>query len=84
MSDKPNITYPCPWTYRIIGESTDQIKKAIETLIPDRDSYNLKMGNISSKGNYVSLYLNIVVISEKEKDHYKSALLKSDGVIIVI
>jgi len=84
MPDKPHITYPCPWTYRIIGDSPDLIKKAVEDLLPDGDSYDLKMGNISSKGNYVSLYLNIIVISEKQKDHYKSVLMSSKGIRIVL
>jgi len=84
MSDKPHISYPCPWTYRIIGDNSDLIKKAVEKLLPDRDSYVLKTGNISSKGNYVSQYLKIIVTSERQKDHYKSVLMASEGIRIIL
>jgi putative lipoic acid-binding regulatory protein len=84
MPDKPHITYPCPWTYRIIGERSENIIQAVEEIIPDRDSYDLIKGNVSKHGNYVSLYLKIIVLSEKQKDHYKSALMKSKGIIIVL
>jgi len=84
MTGKPTITYPCTWTFRIIGKNPSAIKHAVSTLIPNMDSYSLKPGNTSKKGNYVSWHLTLVVLSEDQKNTYKKDLLKQPCIHFIL
>jgi len=84
MPGKPKITYPCSWTFRIIGENSHVIESAVASLIPNADSYSLKPGNISKKGKYVSLHLHVVVLSDEQKNSYKQFLLKQSGIHFIL
>ncbi len=84
MPNKPKIIYPSPWTFRIIGDNETVIKKTVESLLPDKDSYDLQPGNVSKKGNYVSWHLNVVVLSAKQKDACQEFLLKQSGIHMIL
>ncbi|MDK2976236.1 MAG: hypothetical protein PWP06_711 [Candidatus Marinimicrobia bacterium] len=84
MTGKPTITYPCTWTFRIIGKNPSAIKNAVSTLIPNIDSYVLKPGNTSKKGNYVSWHLTLIVLSEDQKNTYKQNLLNKPGIYFIL
>lgn len=81
-SKKPNIDYPCDWNYKIIGTDMDEMIKAIEGAVI-RMKYEIKSSNVSSNGNYFSLNLKVLVISEVIRDIIFAKLEASKSVKIL-
>jgi len=63
---KPEISYPCQWQYKLIGEERTAILAVIEQTV-DIARCQIVEGNASSSGKYLSLNLEIEVISEAER-----------------
>lgn len=82
ITGKPDITYPCEWEYRIIGEDEMKVKEAVFEIAPRK--YDLQEKNKSSKGRFVSLHLKIIVNSEEERNQIFSALCKHKEIKMVI
>ena len=61
---KPDISYPCRWEYRVIGEDrqtlTEVIFDACAPAIPD-----IELSNVSSRGRYYSLNATLTVDNEE-------------------
>lgn len=61
---KPDISYPCRWEYRVIGEDrqtlTEVIFDACAPAIPD-----IELSNTSSSGRYYSLNATLTVDNEE-------------------
>lgn len=60
---RPDIDYPCPWHYRVIGRDGLTLCAVIATILGDR-SYRVANGNASSSGKYQSVDVEVVVDSE--------------------
>lgn len=82
-SKKPEINYPCSWNYKVIGTNVDEMIKAIEESVIGME-YEIKSSNISSKGNYVSLNLQVYVTSEAIRDIIFAKIEASDYVKMVL
>jgi putative lipoic acid-binding regulatory protein len=63
---KPDIAYPGPWTYRIIGEDEARMRAAVVEVVGVVD-YTLELSNQSSGGRYRSLELELVVVDEAHR-----------------
>lgn len=81
--DKPEIHYPCQWTYTVIGVDEDSIKKAARDVCEGK-VYNLEHSNNSRKGNYVSYQLVVVVNSYEERKEYFNRLKNHKSLKMVI
>ncbi|WP_295737598.1 DUF493 domain-containing protein [uncultured Helicobacter sp.] len=79
---KPNITYPCKWEYRIIGKDEKKLRELIFEIMPRE--YEVKFGKNSAQGHYVSLYVEVEVLSEKERNEIFATLQKSQEVKMVL
>ncbi len=66
QQEKPDITYPCQWSYRIIGTDEAPIKNSVEALVTSKN-YKLESSNKSSSGKYVSMALSLIVDTEDER-----------------
>jgi uncharacterized protein len=64
---KPQIDYPCKWSYKIIGDNIKEMVSAVEEVMVDLE-YDLTPSNISRKGKYFSLNIIVVVPSEVMRD----------------
>lgn len=72
---KPDITYPCPWSFKVIGTDEEDVRRAVKITLAvcldpgsgDRP-YELGLSRQSRHGNYVSLNLTLEVRSEAERD----------------
>ncbi len=64
--NKPEITYPCEWHYRIIGTVEGPMRKAAESVALGKQ-YKLIASNQSSGGKYLSLQLTVLVENESER-----------------
>lgn len=63
---KPDITYPCPWSYRILGSDESRMRDAVRAIVGTAQ-YDLKLSNESRGGKYRSLELEIVVADEVQR-----------------
>ncbi len=80
---KPEITYPCQWAYRVIGMSEEPLRNTIESILVGK-KYSLKASNSSSGGKYLALALELVVDSEAERLDIFDSLKASDEVKMVL
>lgn len=63
---KPDISYPCRWHYRLIGENRDAMLLALSVWLSRPDAL-VTDGNVSATGRYLSLNLELTVESEEER-----------------
>ena len=63
---KPQIDYPCPWGYRVIGEDETDLREAIREAVGDAE-HELEFSRSSSKGNYIALRLKVMVRNEAHR-----------------
>lgn len=63
---RPEIHYPCPWQYRLIGEEEAAMRAALAECI-NVERCVLSEGNRSSGGRYMSLQVELIVMSEEER-----------------
>jgi uncharacterized protein len=79
---RPEIAYPCEWSYKIIGNNVDKILEAIENAVSGL-KYEVTPSNISKNGNYYSLNLTLTVPNEVVRDLIYQKLDSSDSIKIV-
>ncbi|PIE56442.1 MAG: cytoplasmic protein [Desulfobulbus propionicus] len=65
-SDRPDIDYPCSWQYRVIGIDRDGLMQAVSACISKRPC-EIRVGNTSSGGRYVSVILEVEVSSDEDR-----------------
>ena len=61
---RPEIAYPCPWTYKVIGESRALLDAAITTACAPLEVL-ISPSHQSSKGRYLSVNADVVVPNEE-------------------
>ena len=81
--DKIQLTYPCSWTYKLIGEEKEAIKKAIHDVIIERE-HSLNDSNKSKTGKYVSMNLDLVIANEDERTFIFEALKAHQNIKMVL
>jgi putative lipoic acid-binding regulatory protein len=63
---KPDIAYPCSWSYKVIGLDEPSLRLAIAEVVGDC-VHTLAVGNESTGGKYVSLALEAQVADEAQR-----------------
>ena len=81
--ERPEITYPTLWTYRIVGTDTLSIRSRVAVIAGERE-YELTPSKESSKGNFVSLVLEIRVNDEDDRDAIFHALQVDPAIKMVL
>jgi len=88
---KPEIEYPCPWDFKIIGTNEDALRAAVTRCLEQTlnqaigaREFELGMSRTSNGGKYVSLRLNLMVMDETERNGIFSSLAKHPEIRIVI
>lgn len=82
MKGKLEISYPCMWEYRIIGENAEKISEIVGEIM--QTPYRLESKNRSSKGRFVSMHLSTSVDSEKYRNEIFSLLSSHPEIKMVI
>jgi putative lipoic acid-binding regulatory protein len=90
-SQRPVITYPAPWSFKVIGTDEEDVRRAVKITLAvcldpasgDRP-YELGLSRTSGKGNYVSLNLTLTVLSEAERDAVFTGLADCPEIRMVI
>lgn len=79
----PEITYPTPWGYRIVGTSEHDIRAHVFELLVGVE-HDLVLGRRSSGGRYVSLHLSLVVKDEAQRLAIYDHLARHEAVRFVV
>ncbi|OBV29716.1 hypothetical protein BKN38_06390 [Helicobacter sp. CLO-3] len=82
IEGKPDITYPCQWEYRIVGEKQHRIEEIVGDIM--QKPYYLEVKNHSSGGRFVSMHLSTMVDSEEERNEIFSKLANHKEIKMVI
>lgn len=82
LEGKPEISYPCAWEYRIIGESEAKIQEIVSQIL--KTPYRLESKNKSSKGRFVSMHLSTSVDSEAYRNEIYAFLSSHPEIKMVI
>jgi putative lipoic acid-binding regulatory protein len=80
---KPEIDYPCLWTYRIIGWDEPRIRAAVTELVGGIE-HRLVLARESSTGKYRTLQLEITVRDEAHRHSLFALIAKHPDVRFVI
>lgn len=80
---KPDLDYPCPWAYRVIGADEQQLRGLIAGLVGAR-AHEVTLSNRSSGGKYTSLRLELTVTDEADRLRLFNALSGHPAVRMVL
>lgn len=79
----PEIDYPCPWGYKVIGTDVERLRSAIAQVIQERP-HTITPSNRSVTGKYHCLDVEIVVTSEACRLEIYDGLRSHPAVKIVL
>jgi hypothetical protein len=80
---KPEIVYPCPWGYKVIGSDVERLRSAIAEVIQERP-HTVTPSNRSLTGKYHCLDVEIIVTSEECRLEIYESLRKHPAVKVVL
>jgi putative lipoic acid-binding regulatory protein len=80
---KLKLTYPCDWTYKVIGANDKEIIDAVKEIILNKD-YKLTPSNKSKKGKFISFTLKTLVYNETHRVELYKLLQEHSKVIRVL
>lgn len=80
---RANIEYPVRWKYTVIGVDRPALEAAIVDVVGD-ESHKTSLSNTSSKGKYVSISLELIVLNETERLRIFDALRSQPAVSFVL
>jgi putative lipoic acid-binding regulatory protein len=81
--DKPLITYPCRWDYKIIGADAQRLRGVVALIMKDIE-HTVADSNRSPGGKYCSVALTVMVRDEAHRDQIFMALRDHEDVIMVL
>jgi len=81
--ERPEIDYPCSWTYKVIGEDCTLLKDVITKTCAPID-VTITRSHMSSKGKYHSLNAELIVPSEEVRLRIYEDLKQSPAVKIIL
>ncbi|MBU0944376.1 MAG: DUF493 domain-containing protein [Proteobacteria bacterium] len=80
--ERPDISYPCTWLYKVIGTDEDALRQAIQVVCGE-DTAQISRSHTSSGGKYCSLNVEIEVESDEIRlAYYKN--LTSHAVVKIV
>lgn len=81
--DKPEISYPCSWSYTVIATQSILIEEVIMSVIGQRES-SLEESKTSKGGKYCSYKLELLVHNEDERNLIFEEIKKHKHVKMVL
>ncbi len=80
---KPDIHYPCPWGYKVIGTDEAVLRSAISETAQDI-AHRVTTSNRSASGKYICLDVEILVLNEDQRLTIYESLRRHPAVKIVL
>jgi uncharacterized protein len=81
--EKPDISYPCIWLYKVIGTNEDALRQAIQVVCGENTA-QINHSHTSSGGKYCSLNVEIQVENEEMRLAYYKNLTNHAVVKVVM
>ncbi len=81
--EKLELTYPCKWCYKVIGESMEGIEEAVKEVLDERE-HELSGSNKSKSGKYTSANLDMLVHNDDDRQTIYEELKKHKNVKMVL
>jgi putative lipoic acid-binding regulatory protein len=82
-TQKLELSYPCSWSYKLIGHEKEAIQKAIHEVILERE-HNLNHSNSSKTNKYISMNLDLLVHNEDDRNFIYEALKSHQNIKMVL
>lgn len=83
MRERPEITYPCRWSYVVVGEGEAELMAHITVSVGGAEHEKSTSRN-SSSGKYVSIEVTVLVQDEEQRLSVFRALGSHPAVRVVI
>lgn len=80
---RPEIVYPTPWTYTLVGADQATLFAATEVVLGVQ-VHEKRLSRTSSKGNYVSIEVVVTVVDEAQRLELYHALHRHPDVKYVL
>ena len=80
---KPEISYPCSWPYKVIGEHQEAIKEAVYHICAGKET-TFTYSHSSSGGKYHSFNVELEVENEEERLSIHNQLSNHPSIKVVM
>jgi uncharacterized protein len=80
---KPDITYPCPWVYKVIGRNPELLRSAVAEILSGQ-TYSAIPSRSSKGGAYHCLNVETTVGSESDRLAFYERLRRHPAVVMVM
>lgn len=80
---KPDIDYPCPWLFKVIGFNKQEIDLAIVEVVGEIP-FTVTDSKASSGGKYHSVNLEMEVVSEEYRNSIYQNLADHSAIKVVL
>jgi uncharacterized protein len=83
FGDEPDIAYPAPWQFRLIGPEESDMRRAVDDVLGGRQ-HRISTGNRSRTGRYCSLELALVVESRDDRHELFERLRRNPAFVYIL
>jgi len=83
VENRPEIEYPCSWTYQVVGEGEHELFAHLDVVFAGR-AHEKRVTRKSSAGRYTSIEVVLVVESEAQRMEFGAAILRHTSVRVVL
>lgn len=80
---KVELSYPCPWVYKIIGREQEELRAAVAEVVQGRECL-VTLSHCSSGGKYLCLDVELVVVSAEDREARHLAFKGHPAVVLVL
>lgn len=80
---KPDLEYPCRWTYKLFGTDRERIRSAVAQVMPGSD-YTLTLSHSSRQNRYHCMNLELTVVNEEDRLGIYDALSAHQEILYVL
>jgi uncharacterized protein len=80
---KPDIEYPCVWTFKVFGTDEALLREAIAGIMPAA-GYDLTLSRTSRHKKYLCMNLEITVVSDVDRTSIHEALSGHSQILLVL
>ena len=83
MPDKPEIEYPTPWGFKIIGKDKENLLACIKEVMGEKE-HLCSLGNKSKTGKFTTYNASCTVDTEEERNRIFKYFSEHDHIDMVI